>query len=439
MHLVMGEQHDKDRAEAEKLRSFPVVPRLKQPEFPREHEFGWAGHWVDGGFRIQNNEEFVSMNVLYKTQAVYHYIDPRGNRAPRVRIAGIIETNVSFSSGLARELAALVDAGKLEEAQVMTLAAAKAGMEKLEKRTGYRGAYMALHPDAVGTLSIHYGLWPVDPEKRCLIGRSAGGKRGKRGFRMIGDAFMAVLRHHRAIGLPEDLIRQPMKNMRKRHPDDWSVGLAMDKVVRRELGKLPDGEEILKRAAEYQRGAARDWLERFGRAGGYQQREYKKKMARRKDAARKLIETVSSEKERQAEANGVVIADLTEKLARGNAEMAALQEKNEELTEHGQFLESEITALGTVLKQSPGETVGEAAVRVTAQTESGEKAQRENVSLKKDVTKLQEVVASAMSLLKRILKFFSVVKHPQLAERIRKFEQLVGESVMPENGPDMNL
>jgi len=223
----------------------------------------------------------------------------------------------------------------------------------------------------MGTLSLHFGMWPVDPEKHCVIGRSAGGKPRKRGLRLIGDAFMAVLRHHRAIGLPGDLVRQPMLNMRERHPDDWSAGLEMDRVVRRELGQLPDGEKILKRAHEYQCQAANDWLERFGRAGGYQQREYKKKMARRKAAATKLLE-----------------ADR-ERIVRSDADAIALRKRNEDMSEHGRFLESELVNLGAVLKQVPGETVLEAAARLAGHEASAKEIQRENISLKKEASRLQ--------------------------------------------------
>ena len=117
--------------------------------------------------------------------------------------------------------------------------------------------------------------------------------------------------------------------------------------------------------------------------------------------------------------------------------MAALQKKNKELAEHAQVLESEITTLGATLKQVPGETVGEAVVRMAARAESGDEARRENVSLRKEVTKLQRVVASAKSLLKDMLRFFSLAKHPKLSERARKFEELVGEQVRPTSGPKM--
>ena len=434
----MGDQHDTDRAEAEKLRSFPVVPRLKQSPFPSERDFGWAGHWVDGKFRAQSPDEFVEMNVLYKTQAYYYSIDPRGNRAPRFHASGLIETNVALSSGLARELAALVTVGKLEKAREIALKAALAGMKKLARRTGYMPAYMALHPDAMGTLSLHFGLWPVDPEKHCVIGRSAGGKPGKRGFRLIGDAFMAVLRHHRAIGLPGDLVRQPMKNMRSRHPDDWSAGLAMDKEVRHELSKLPDGEEMLKRADDHQRNAAHEWMERFGRAGGYQQRELKKKLTRKKEAAKRLIEKSNRRSTQRTKEDESVIAGLKEQLHQESAAVTSLQGKNEELLNHVDFLESEITNIGRILKQTPGETVRESAVRLKAGESAAQEARQENDRLKNEVDRLKEIVAFATSLLKGTLKLLSLVKRPQLSEQIQKFEELVGEQVRPDDKPELN-
>jgi hypothetical protein len=69
--------------------------------------------------------------------------------------------------------------------------------------------------------------------------------------------------------LHADQVRQPEKNRAERDPDDWAVGEEMDRVVREEIGKLPNGPELLKRAEDYQREAAEDWVKRYrtGKAG----------------------------------------------------------------------------------------------------------------------------------------------------------------------------
>jgi hypothetical protein len=266
-HLTPGDQHDEDRKAAEAIRQYPNVPRLKQPPFPREREFGFVGHYINDGFVSQEAEAFEAMNVAWKKDAWYWRHDKRGNREPRREDTGIVETNASLSSGLAQVVAKLVEGGELKVAQELAQAAGEAGMAELKNRTGYEPAYLALHPDARGTLSFHFGLWPVDREQRCLIGRSAGGKPGRRGLRTLGHAFICVLRHHDAIGLPEDLVRRAKKNLEERDSDDWAVAVAMDRKLRDELRKLPNGKELLAQADEFQKAAARDWLERFYATG----------------------------------------------------------------------------------------------------------------------------------------------------------------------------
>ena len=437
LHLVLGDQHDRDRKAAEKMRSFPIVPRLKQAPFPKEREFGFAGHWVAEKFVIQSGPVFVAMNVAYKKQAYYLYVDPRGNRKDRRFDTGLVETNVSLSSGESRELAALVEAGKVAEAQKIALAAGLKGMETLVNRTGYLPAYMAVHPDAIGTLSFHCGLWPVDPQKHCLIGRSGGGNPGRRGLRLLGDSFTTILRHHQAIGLPEELTYQPLENLRERSPDDWAVAGVMDSTVRDELGKLPEGEKILARVDEYQKQAAREWYERFTRAGGYRQREFKKKLARRKKAAERLIERSNRRSTQRAKDGELAIEELKAQFDRERADVTSLQEINGELSNHVAFLESEMTNLGSILKQAPRETVADAAVRLVTEKTAGEEARQENVALKEEVNRLQEIVTFATSLLKRILKFFSLEKRPELSERVQKFEECIGEQVRPNDGLEL--
>jgi hypothetical protein len=304
-HLTLGDQHDIDRRAAEAVRMFPSVPRLKQTPFPLEREFGFAGHYIDGVFVVQAADAFVAMNVTYKEDAWYLRHDKRAGRKPRRKDTGIIETNVSVSCGLAHVLASFVEAGELKLAQNLAHSAGEAGMEELKRRTGYDSAFMALHPDAYGTLSFHFGLWPVDREKRCLIGRSEGGTRGRRGLRSLGHAFISILRHHGAIGLPENLIRRAEKNITHRDPDDWAVANAMDCKLRSELMKLPDGKQILERADEFQKAAAEEWLERFyTTAGGVEllkaeRDDAVKKLRRRKVAAERLARMKSRRMEEQ--------------------------------------------------------------------------------------------------------------------------------------------
>lgn len=246
-----------------------------------------------------------------------------------------------------------------------------------------------------------------------------------------------ILRHHQAIGLPEELTYQPLENLRERSPDDWAAAGIMDSTVRDELGKLPEGEKILARVDEYQKQAAREWYERFTRAGGYRQREFKKKLARRKEAATRLIERSNRRIMQRAKDDESTIEALKTQFEQERAEITSLQEINGELSAHVAFLESEMTNLGSILKQAPRETVADAAVRLVTEKNSGEEAHQENVALKEEVNRLQGIVTFATSLLKRILKFFSLDKRPELSKRMQTFEELIGEQVRPNDEPEL--
>ncbi len=235
------------------------------------------------------------MNLECKKDCWYLRQDKRPGRSPRIEKTGLVEMNAAIMAGLARELAKAVNAGNLKAVKRILHRAAVIGMAELTKRTGYEGCYVAAHPDSEGTLSFHFGLWPIDRENRCLIGISGGGKRGRRGLRTLGDAFTSVLRHHAAIGLPEELIRLPLWNVKQRRPDDWAVSRVMDKVVREELEQGPDGKQVVAAAEEYQREAARDWLARFNAGAlGVEKmhmrlRKAEAKLHRRKVAAERLL------------------------------------------------------------------------------------------------------------------------------------------------------
>jgi hypothetical protein len=418
-HLTLGDEHDTDRKAAEAMRTFPIVPRLKQPAFPREREFGFVGHYIDGSFIIQAGDDFVAMNVAYKKDAWYLRHDKRRNRKPRPTDTGLVETNLSLSSGLAHVLASMIEAGKLELAQELALTVGKTGMAELKRRTGYDPAYMTLHPDSYGTLSFHYGLWPVDREKRCPIGRSAGGKRGRRGLRSLGHAFISLMRHHDAIGLPEDLIWQAKEKVASRDRDDWEVSVVMDCKLREALMKLPNGKELLERADEFQRAAAKDWLERFhARAAGVaalkrERDEAVEKMEKRKKAAERLVlmrtrraeeEKRASEaaRERERETVDSIRGELAEK---DRAIVAALQQ----LGAPAEIAESE--RCGALIQRAEQVVIErDQAVQAQKDAESEnekrgqrlEEARQKTLALEKEVTRLGRIAETAMKLVEAL-------------------------------------
>lgn len=368
-HLVMGNQHDMDRAAAEKLRVFPSVPRLIQPPFPRAREVGFAGHWIDGEFRIQDGDAFVEMNVGVKANAWYWYKDPRGNRRDQPKYSGVVETNVALRTGIARVLAEMVDANQLDVARDIASRAGLAGMHLLGTRTGYIPAYLVMHPDAVGTLSFHFGMLPVDINKRCLVGRSAGGRRGRRGLRLLNDAFTSVLRHHEAITLPQALVRRPLENVKERDPDDWAVAQEMDRVAIQELFQLPGGEVLVRRADEIQKEAARDWLERYKTStSGYD--EMRNRLVRVEAGAFAAAEILRLQKGETlavaakrivAERDLAITGQLADRLA---AETRMAEEKLALQAERIVEVEGELSAVRQILAPTDDEGIVAAARRI---------------------------------------------------------------------------
>lgn len=175
----------------------------------------------------------------------------------------MFETNAALSTGLSMVLADLVRDGRLDYVRTTVKLASEAGMSVLCDHTGYRPGYLSIHPDAEGTLSTHHGAWTVDPEQRKLLGISATGKRGRKGSKNLGSCFISILRHDLAIGLPDSLTKMPKHKLKNGVLLDWEISCAMDKIVTAEIGKLPNGQELLERAEQYQREAAEDWLRRY--------------------------------------------------------------------------------------------------------------------------------------------------------------------------------
>jgi hypothetical protein len=374
-HLVMGDQHDNDREAAARIRAFPVVPKLEQAPFPHERKVGFVGHFINGEFCVQGPANFEKMNVACKANAWYWRHDPRGNREPRLKISGIVETNVAISAGLAHVLADMAKEEKFDDVRRLTLCAGKAGMEEFERRSGYWAAYMALHPDSEGTLSAHFGLWPVDRKERKLIGRSATGKKGRRGLRTLGDAFMSVLRHHFAIGLPANLVWRPLENLKERDPDDWAVGLVMDRVLREEISKLPNGQKLLQQADEYQKAAARDWLARYeaGAAGLAKLKTERDAAFKAADRRKTAAERLFRRKDRGLEKEKAV---LCEQSSADQEQIRSLSAKLVTMTDAAQSVFQEFKAVRSIIQPSPGEPLEDAAKRVVRELQESIDSER---------------------------------------------------------------
>lgn len=264
-HLVFtSDRHREDREAADRLRAMPVVPRISRGEFPEGKKIAFQGHFCGEntvfGDRFERQPEvvFVAENLDNKRLCSWYVRkDSRETREGQVRKekTGLYEINVALSSGVALALAEAVRAGK--DIGPALEAAGKAGMAKTQELTGYIPVYLCCHPDAEGTVSFHLGFSPVDPETRQLVGISATGKRGKKGLRLLGDAFLSIHRHARFVKVPDRMLALSEKAMEEGRNADWKIGEAMDEAVFSVLGK-----EFEDRAKELGAVEAREWIRR---------------------------------------------------------------------------------------------------------------------------------------------------------------------------------
>lgn len=136
---------------------------------------------------------------------------------------GVIDTYCTVPQWWTRAIAEEIRQGKLDAKEVKTKLKQIAGvlLLKHEKRTGYEGLYAAVHPDSSSNLQIHLGVGTVDPKTHKLIGRSAGGTRGKRGLKELGDCFLYVWNLSHLGNLPERCLKLP-KLCFKQASANWS-------------------------------------------------------------------------------------------------------------------------------------------------------------------------------------------------------------------------
>jgi hypothetical protein len=229
---------------------------------------------LGGEFTRQEEAVFVEENLRAKKLCSwYRRKDPRRPGAPgRKEKTGVFEINVSLPTGVSLVLADMVRTmsgevpeleGRLEDGGIQQLRflleeVGKAGMEKVRKLSGYLPIYLCLHPDSEGVLSYHFGLSPVDPATRQLLGISAGGRKGKRGLRLLGDAFMSIHRHAQFVEIPEKLMVLPKRAREvEKRTADWEIGVAMEEKVFSLLGT-----PFKERADELGAEEARAWLVR---------------------------------------------------------------------------------------------------------------------------------------------------------------------------------
>jgi len=212
-HLVWtSPTHTRDRDQADKLRS-RVAVMLDDPRAPRAHlaqsellaaqvlfvqeedvpssVAGFAPAAKRQGQKV-DPEVFEKVVERERQKRSFYYCEKfKRKRASK----GVIDTYCSVPPWWGKLLNREVKAGRLSPTDLQTslISLGNSAMKTLTQRTNYEPVYLAVHPESEANMHIHFGLGVVDGQNRVL-GRSATGKRGKKGLRHAGDCNVALLR-----------------------------------------------------------------------------------------------------------------------------------------------------------------------------------------------------------------------------------------------------
>lgn len=141
---------------------------------------------------------------------------------------GVIETFLTMPKWWTRTLAAGIETGALDPGEVRKSLQRIGGtlLLRLCTRTGYEPIAFDVHPESQDNLHLHFSIASIDKDHR-LIGRSANGKRGKKGLRLLNDCYMAIWRFSRYFKLPDELMHKPKLKFAE-YDTEWDVASPKD-------------------------------------------------------------------------------------------------------------------------------------------------------------------------------------------------------------------
>lgn len=194
----------------------------------------------------------------------------------------------NFARWHTKQLARLVEAGRVREAVNAICIGVGAAMKEFARLTGYIVFGACIHPDSRDQLGFHIQYLKVGPIKgdtkgrMGLVGRSADGKEGRHGLKCAGDALSCVARYAEFVDV------DATTRSRFEGRDDVAIIAAVDKAV---LGALP--EDIADDAVVAGKSAAEDWWFRRQLAVSSREAELSKnpKAALAKEALKAMRET----------------------------------------------------------------------------------------------------------------------------------------------------
>lgn len=208
---------------------------------------------------VKSVEFEEELNQIQRERSFYFGKRLTGLHAGKVqrrKAKGILDTYISIPPWWGKALAEGLESGSLKPEGVRNTIGhiAYALSTKLGKRTKYEPVYFSVHPDSVNNVHIHLGLATISEDNQ-LIGRSADGKKGKKGLKHIGDSNLSLYRMAQVEPSPRNAMA--VRNSLK---DDWD-DIYLSHQMNGELEtRFP---ELKERAGELALIHVRGWEENY--------------------------------------------------------------------------------------------------------------------------------------------------------------------------------
>jgi hypothetical protein len=253
---------------ADNLRSMVMVkPKIEREAFP--HATQISGQCIFENFLgdkpgevirkpVKKGPEFEEeLTALAKKRSYYFAPRPDGRIQKRPG-KGLLDSFISCPPWWTKALAEQLEKGALNPNDVrQTLGLIGTTLvSRLARRTKYEAVYFSTHPDSTNNLHFHLGLASISDENK-LIGRSAGGKAGKKGLRNIGNCDLAMYRMSQIQPSPRNAMA--LKASTKKDFDDiWLSNLLIAELESRFPALKPRAQELAVEHVQAWEEAARD-------------------------------------------------------------------------------------------------------------------------------------------------------------------------------------
>lgn len=211
--------------------------------FPKREELSFTCNCVPRGkaFSLQNvdNEaEHVRHRRKLQEERSFYWTTTKSRHGKSKKRKWkkeepLLQTDISLPPWWTKALGEAIASKKLSvaDAQERLLALGKRVASVYLKRSGYELGWLCLHAESNENIHFELGFSTIN-KKNELIGRSADGKKGRKGFCMTHRSFLGLWRYDQIesdeVRLPEELLKAAKRDFAKHETpwtwEDWQDG-----------------------------------------------------------------------------------------------------------------------------------------------------------------------------------------------------------------------